>query len=58
MSLDLDKVARFCSNLEDHYFEKAQKITSVELGHAFSMALKEKELEIAQAFTKRKISRV
>jgi hypothetical protein len=58
ISLSLDRISAYCNDLEDDYFGKAQKLTTVELGHAFSMAVKEKELEIALAMVKRKISRV
>lgn len=53
-----DRLKAYCESLEDGYFMKSQKLTTVELNHAFSMAVKEKELEIALAMVKRKVSRV
>lgn len=58
MSLNIDKVIGFSKDIEDDYFEKAQKLTSIEVNHAFTLAIKEKELEIALAMVKRKISKV
>lgn len=56
--LNMDKVIAYSVKVEDDYFEKSQKLTSIEIGHAYVMALKEKELEIALAMVKRKVSRV
>jgi len=58
MKLDKDELNRFFKKIDDDYFEKAQKISVLEITHAFTMAVKEKELEIAETMTKRKVSKV
>jgi hypothetical protein len=56
--LDLKDLGDFLDKIDDDYFIKAQKITTMEISHAFGMAIKEKDLEIAQTFVKRKLSKI
>ena len=53
-----DDLKRLFVELDNSYFEKAQKITTLEITHAYGMAIKEKELEIAEAMVRRKVSKV
>jgi len=58
MKLEKAKLEKYFQNIDDDCFTKIQKIAVIEIGHAFTMAIKEKELEIAETMTKRKMSKV
>jgi len=58
MKLEKAKLEKYFQNIDDDCFTKIQKIAVIEISHAFTMAIKEKELEIAETMTKRKMSKV
>lgn len=56
ISLDLNSIQRSLRELDDEYFEKAQKITTVELSHAHDIAKLQLQLQIEKEKRSRLIS--
>ena len=57
-TLNTTELNNYFTKLDDDYFIKAQKMTNLELTHGFIQSVKEKDREIEEARTSRKVSRI